>query len=219
MLKVSGNDVFENDIFSHSSWSSDILEYAGEARDFFDKLNLIGRTIVKIEAMGIIFDDIETFDDINKHENELLGDQAIYQRYVVIDEPLLLTLDNNDKFEIDFCMESNLRISKNCFPPNIHSRLKQEGCSEIRFNLSEFFSCCLSQKITDIEVIATSEYPNFNFSLPEGRDNYIDIINIVFNNGIKLKFNVDIDYGHITATDKSGRALEVRYEELCRLLP
>lgn len=99
----------------------------------------------------------------------------------------------------------------NCFPDEIRSRFPS-----MNFDANRLFSCFIGQHIIGVEVIETETMPTFTGSYGMGfypSETYIDQLNFLLENGVKISFEAWIDYGTVSALDKDGRVLSISRED------
>lgn len=227
MLKSNGKNVFENNEFDWHSWSADVLQTPQEVYEAFDALNVVGKKIVSIRAIGLgynlreeriedhIFSKVmesgqecPEFDSTNWHMLPLS-----FPRYAVLDEPLLIILDDGSRLELDFSEGSSVRISKNCIPTDI-----KPGINANNFNAEKLFSCCIGADIMSLHVDCTDEFPcftgSYGISLVDDQKKYIERIVLQLTNGTQLRLEAFCDYGEIVATDDTGKALYLGFADL-----
>ena len=212
MLKVYGRDIFENNVFSWESWSADVLQMPNEVRDAFDRLNLCGNIISNIAAVGYVY-NLAQYRLADDDDSWLYKDEAIFPCCIIIDEPMIISLRNGDRLEIEFSDASSVRISKNCLPHNI-----VPGTNANNVDVAKLFSCCLSETIVGLEIKSTDKYPwgtgSHGIILAEGKDEYIESVNILLSNAKKLKFEDRYDYCCVTVTNEAGEPLDVSFADV-----
>ena len=229
MLKVHGNNIFENNIFSWKSWSADVFQTPSEVREAFKKMELVGRSIVNIRAIGRAYNlDIDSIASVlynnSKDKDNFVFDEdnwhtysAKYPCFAELDEPVIIFLDNYDRVEIDFSEGSSVRMSKNCLPADIIA-----GICQNNFDAAKLFSGCIGEQILGFNIESTDEFPDFTGShgmdLSEDYDEYIDAISIRLSNYKRIRFCPFFDYGDVYLCDNSGKPLEISLSDLKKCL-
>ena len=235
MIKVDGNDVFEDNRFWGKSWSADILQTTEEVRRAFEELEIVGRTVTHIRAIGLAYClRCEWLDEWRYHYAARLTDEqrggvepedwydgaALYPRAVEIDEPVIITFDNGDRLEIDFSYDCCVRMSKNCFPPDI-----EHGINYNNFDANRLFSCFIGSTVTGLETEVDRAGPNIlpyfvrGTDTTEAGDEFIGALSIVFADASRLRFECSVvGFGYISAVDSNERTLELPFKELKELL-
>jgi len=235
MRKVDGNDLFENNRFRWDSWSADILETPDEVISRLKAYELIGRSIVDMKAIGhgynLIRDDIEDYIYRNskKHhdavealdeEERRYGDHSCidwyapdvqYPRSVEIDEPMILFLDDQRRFEINFTGVGDVRMSMNRLPVDL-----EWGTCRQNFDAGKLFSCCLNSVIRDVEVGVCFIDPMYGDERENSPTGFVNRIALVLRD-YKLEFSVWVDYGVVTATDSNNNTVYMPVEEVKKL--
>jgi len=212
MRKMNGNDVFEDNIYNWSSWSADVLQSVGEVQELFKQLNLIGKKISSLRSLGINYDSPFPADDF-EYDDEYSDEDydSLYDCRAEIDKPFIISFADGDRLEIDFQFTSSLRMSKNSFPLDIRAT----GTGPANFDASKLFTGCLGETIVSLETEATDTTDIWAYGkLEEGRDDYIEAINLVLSSGKKLRFSTDFDYGIVTLLDENGGPVKLSFDEV-----
>ena len=212
MRKSSGNNIFENNVFSWDAWSADILQTPRELREAMNSLNLPGNIISSIKAVGYAY-TLGQYEPADKDTWSSEDKAAFVSRHAEIDEPLIISFSNGDRLEIDFSYGSTVRISKNCLPLNIKHCVNSNN-----FDAAKLFSSCLGEMIMGFEIMTTDRCPLFSGpdreTLEEERDDYIESMYILLSNAKKLKFEAHYDYGWVTAMDEANVPLKISFADL-----
>ena len=200
MIKINGNDVFKDNKFDWYSWSADVLQSPAELRETFDKLNLIGKRIVDLFAVG------EAFKEIGK---EIVYIET-YHLYILV-------FDDGDRCEIFFSETSSVRMSMNCFPKNLEDIKPLPDMD----NGDRFISPCVGNRIIDMDIGILNTYPYLEFTesygmyLPSDLEGYILYFDLLLDNGLKIRFAAYFDNGDVYILDNLGNSywkLEERAE-------
>ena len=197
MIKVNGNDVFKDNKFDWYSWSADVFQTPAELREAFDKLNLTGKRIVDLLAVG------EALEEIG-HEG-VTGKEAVYiETYHLY----ILVFDDGDRCEIFFSETSSVRMSMNCFPKNL------EDIEPLPYMASgeRFISPCVGNKIIGMDIGILDTYPYLDFTesygmeLPDDLESYIWYFDLLLDNGLKIRFEAAWDNGDVYILDEYGNS-------------
>jgi hypothetical protein len=225
MLKVNGNNIFENNTYSWQSWSADVLQIPSEVFTAFNNMELVGKKIANIRAVGraynlntdsilsTLYNNLINKDNFIFDEENWQNIPATYPCTAQLDEPIIFFLDNSDRLEIDFSEGSSVRMSKNCLPSDIIA-----GTCDNNFDASKLFANCIGEQIIGLDVESTDEFPDFTGSygidLSEEYDEYIAAICIHLSNFKMIRFSPFFDYGDVCLCDNHGKHLEVTLSEL-----
>jgi hypothetical protein len=205
MRLSNGKDRFENNTFSETEWSAQILQTPEEVYHVFNQLNVVGRKITTMRSVGTDF--CGSFDVLEYPER--FTDTEPVECSIRLDEPFIITLDNGDNLEIHFSCDSNFRISKNCFPKNIQHYVLPND-----FDADKFFPMCIEQEITGLAVTTTEfepSYPGYDFD--SDQKVYIDKVNLLLSNDLLFRFYGFYDYFDIDICNNSGKILEISMAE------
>lgn len=231
MIKISGNDFFENDIYSWHAWSASVLQTPAEARATLSGLELVGKRISSIRPIGYVANlcrcHLEAMLTTHLFDNEMKWRKAIqdcfaddsrsYPLVIMTDDPIIVAFTDGDRMEILFSEGSSARISKNHLPPNIGS-----GSCLNDFYVEKLFDTCAGETIIGYEVCETSDMPDFTgaygMSLSESQSEYIAKISLVTDTGKKLTFAPDYDYGWLEVADLRGKPLKITVAELKKII-
>lgn len=231
VLKVAGNNIFEGNKYSWRSWSANVLQTPDEVHAAFASLGVVGKRIVKIHAIGMAYnlrddmveESVYSYAKALSYEErggvdplEWRDGNAFIPCQAEIDEPLIIFLEDGDRFEIDFSEGSSVRMSKNAIPPDI-----QPGINDNNFDANRLFAACLENVLAGIEVESTDEYPEFtgahDMTLEESGV-YISKIHLPMTNGNRLSFEPYYDYGLVYLTDSYGNPLKMPVDEIKQLV-
>lgn len=205
----NGDDVFHDNVYSWYAWSAEIVQGPFGLRKAVDDLNIIGRKIKSLRTIGGAFNFNEYEEEVDEF-GDVCGEQTDPLRTVLIDEPVVIFFEDGDRVEIDFSEGSSVRISMNCIPERIRHRVKS-----VNFDANRLFSCFIGQCIVGFEVLETETMPVFTGSYGMSfypSETYIDQLNFLLENGVKISFEAYFDYGTLTALDKNGLVLPISRE-------
>lgn len=198
MIKINGNDVFKDNKFDWYSWSADVLQSPAELREAFDKLNLIGKRIVDLLAIG---DEFSGADYDGSGKSHILSVSSW--------QPFIFVFDDGDRLEIDFSEMTSVRMSMNCFPPELEDI---EPLPDI-IDGKRFIAPCMGSKIIGMDICVWDECPGFRFTgsyditLNPNQENYIGNFDLLLDNGLKIRFEAHFDDGYIYIFDANGNSV------------
>ena len=193
MTKVNGNDVFKDNKFDWYSWSADVFQSPAELREAFDKLNLIGKRVVDMLAIGRA--------DSWASGNTRIIDMESWQ-------PFILVFDDGNRLEIDFSEATSVRMSMNCFP---HGLEDIESLPDMD-NGERYISPCVGNKIIGMDIGILDTYPYLDFTesygmeLPDDLESYIWYFDMLLDNGLKIRFEAAWDNGDVYILDEHGNS-------------
>jgi hypothetical protein len=189
---MNNDNIFDEERFNHQAFTN-----PDELNKTLHSIDLIGKSIIKTRFVGIEFDS----------END--WGIAIASSFAKIDEPIVLTLDDNRNFELNFCEEGFVTYGFDNIPlENIES---YQGSHFLQSDL--FFRKILYSPITNIRVTKTQNMPYQagGTLIPEAK-NYIDDVIFEFENGYQIVFGGWYDYGTIHI-GKMGQSMERQNED------
>lgn len=198
--------------FDFFNWQVPLIQDADVLEYFLASLNLRGRVIKSIRAIGCCYNfgywEIEEkVEDINN-----IPENFEFKTYIQIDEPLVIEFVDGDKLEIDFSEASSLKMGLNTLHPDT-----TYGTNFNNLDVNCLFEKCLNQAVTDYRVIRNdqliTEYTGAS-SIPEPKCNFIEKLEIMLGGILKLTFNSFYDYGEVTLSDKDGNVLTVQWKTI-----
>lgn len=215
--------------FDFNKWNVPLIQEPNELMQKLKELNIIGRRIVKIRCVGLCYNftkdsiedsaynyykekNIENLQEISAYDN--IPNETMFYRYVMIDGPIILYLDNGDRLEIDYSEGSSLKIGKNSLPENIEC-----GINLPNTDMDVVFSICLEKEIKGFEVCMTDylidEFTaSWGMPMPEKQNAYITSLKINLNDGIYLNFYSFYDYGEVEVKQRKNEDAKISWEEL-----
>ena len=144
-----GKDQFENNTFDSREWSAPNMVSQNEIEERIKAMNLVGRQIESVRAMGLSFWHTEDWledsaynslpEEMPEDEKQLKSDYAnisddlILARFAHIDEPFLIKFTDGDVFEIDTPQTPEYRFSMNCIPWDIKTKKNKKTAVCINF--------------------------------------------------------------------------------------
>ena|GEM_PF-1950242 len=234
MFKVDGDNFFKNNVFSWSSWSADVLQSPEEVYHVFNGLNILGKRIKTIKAVGYGYnlDEVHIEEFIYRYsidhgkspkngkgsiDPSWYDDSIPFPVWMEIDEPVIIVFDNGDRLEIDFSEGSSVRISKNCIPFNIEA-----GINVKNFFADKLFTRCIGETLIGIEVKRVS-YPGFftgshGIAFQKNQNEYIENVSLLLTGGLKIIFNAFYDYGHVSLANLLGEPVNISLGDLRQAL-
>ena len=221
MILSKGKNDYKDNTFSFWDWSAVILQSPEEVISKVYELNLQGRVIKDIIAVGWGYnwsqDSLESaIWDAEKNNRSI-------PCYAEIDEPVLITFEDGDTLGISFDDGSSVRMELNTIPIDI-----KPGINPKNFHANQLFKSIIGKHIVAIEVTASTEYPDFTWShgLELGKQScYVSRLDIVveddaphWRNRLKLSFNPFFDYGWVHLLDSMDQLFEIKIEEVPQIL-
>lgn len=208
--------------YKFSEWNTQIIQTPQDLMLKLKKLKIKGRKIESIECLGMCYNlkddriedlaynyyskkDTKNLKEITEYENII--ENTLFIRYIEIDEPIILYLDNGDKIEIDYKDTSSLKIDKNSLPQNI-----RWGINPPNADINVIFSNCLKKKILGFEVVSSDELKDDftgaqGISKPINQDSYISKFRLKLENDIYIEFSNYYDYAEITIFEDNNKSM------------
>ena len=202
--------------FDFFEWQVPLIQDADVLEYFLSSLKLKGRVIKSIRAIGRCYNfgywEIEEqVEDISK-----IPDDFEFKTYLEIDEPLVIEFVDGDRLEIDFSEASSLKMGLNTLSPET-----TYGTNSNNLDVNYVFSKCLNQEVIDYKVTRsdklTSEYTGSS-GIPEPKCNFIEKIEFMIGDDLKITFKPFFDYGEVTLTDKNDNILYVKWKDIKKSL-
>ena len=215
---VNRNNLNKNDKnqekieFDFFDWQVPLIQDADVLEYFLSSLKLKGRVIKSIRAIGRCYNfgywEIEEqVEDVNK-----IPEDFKFKTCLEIDEPLVIEFADGDRLEIDFSEASSLKMGLNTLSPET-----TYGTNSNNLDVNYVFSKCLNQEVTDYKVTRsdklTSEYTGSS-GIPEPKCNFIEKIEFMIGDDLKITFKPFFDYGEVTLTDKNDNILYVKWKDI-----
>lgn len=227
-LYSDGKNNFKDYTFSSNEWSAPDMVSPEEIRNRVTDFRLEGRTIADIRIIGLSYDHrrdwieehayrlLEGLDEEIRQEKSTycnIADDTQYDRYVRIDEPLLIRFDDEDVFEIDTPQQPEFRMSMNCIPWWIDA-----GTNLSNADAAVVFSPCIGAKIESVSVntYITDKDPMFSNYFDERHSTRELVSDIVLwlDNGYGLKIGGWYDYCMVDLVDKENKVVPISFKEL-----
>ena len=224
----NGNNEFKNNIFSESDWTAPIMVDPSQIKSTIDTLNLIGRKVTNIRAIGLCYNLMEEsiedavyncLNGIDEEERLIRSnwdniDGSIkFDRVLEIDEPVLIEFEDGNIFEIDVPQVPEFRMGMNLIPWNIEA-----GTNSPNADACIILEPCLNQMITDIEVntYKTTEDPMFSKPFDEEpyEREFVSEIVVWFENKMGLCISGFYDYGMAYCINNNYETLQMPFEKL-----
>lgn len=228
----NGKDNFKDYVFSSGEWSATIMVSPEEIRKRIDNFDLLGRKIARMRIIGLSYchtrDRVEeaAYHQLNhlpederqlKSKYQAIDSDMQFNRYVAIDEPLLIGFEDGDVFEIDTPQEPEFRMSMNCIPWWIGA-----DTSQLNIDADILFAPCIGQMIISIEVntYMTDKDPMFQDAFDEQPYQRELVSNITFRleNGIGLRIGTCIDYCEVGCINTNNEDIKISFFELKQAL-
>ena len=210
---LKGNEeVVQKVQFNFFNWQVPLIQDADLLEYFLSSLKLKGRVIKSIRAIGRCYNfgywEIEEqVEDINK-----IPEDFNFKTCIEIDEPLVIEFADGDRLEIDFSEASSLKMGLNTL-----STETTYGTNSNNLDVNYVFSKCLNQEVTDYKVTRsdklTSDYTGSS-GIPEPKCNFIEKIEFMIGDDLKITFKPFFDYGEVTLSDKNDNILYVKWKDI-----
>ena len=207
--------------YNFSSWDVPIIQKPEELMTKLKELEVKGRKIKAIKCIGLCYnlseDNIEDVayeyykengseDFERKLDYKNIPLDTPYIRYVEIDEPIIIYLDNGDRLEIDYSEASSLKIGKNTLPKDL-----QFGINPPNADVNIIFSNCLEKSIIGYKIETSDElYDDFTgshgISMPVNQKSYISNFKIYLEDNLYIEFSSFYDYGEVEIYEGSNNS-------------
>lgn len=204
---------FNGNEFDGHKWKAKLFQKPNELEAYFNELQLVGKTIVDAQFVGIDFDWSVSY---KRYRNYILGMVhpaiPVARQSAEIDEPIIFSLDDGRRIDVCYSEGSTVRLSENTIPLNIKSYQQHDA-----INGRRFFRNILGAKIARIIVNLTDEEPVFTGSYglelneDETQKEFIDSVIFEMSNGFQIYLTSYLDYGHVHVL-KDGQ--ETHFKEL-----
>ncbi len=215
MIQSSGNNLFKDNRFDFRTWSAPILQTPEEVSAKLRELDLTGRTVRDIQAVGrnymLAYDCFyEVFEAVRRNDDAALASLE-FPCMIEIDEPLLIRFEDGDILGIDFSEGSSVRMEMNTLPWDILPDINARNCHADRM-----FRKIQGTQIADVFMTTSLKQPIFTgkhgLELAE-QSSYVRSISFECRDNSpgkvprseKLTFEPDLDYGNVfLENDYSG---------------
>ena len=188
------------DRLTDKTWKPLIINNYRKLLKQLNSFNIKGRKITNIRSIGMCYNFNK--DEIEAKAYNLLGDDklsdfnsippnTLFDRYIEVDEPIIITFDDNTNLEIEYTYPNCIKISKNKI-----DKFHVYNTNIPNIDLNILFSNCLNETLEDIIIELTTDI-NFN-ELVNKQDIYIKNIIFKLSNNKQIVFSVFFDYGIIT---------------------
>lgn len=238
MILSKGTNQFPDNEFSFWEWSAPILQTPEEVRQKLNELQLEGRVIKDIVAVGMGYGWTEdNICSVANHAREqlppiirmffsraeaLLSSDCRFECSTTIDEPMLIVFEDGDVLGISFDEGSSVRMELNTIPVTI-----DPGTNYKSVHMNKLFQAMIGKTIEEASVIATSIEPYFTWSHGlelEEQPFYIDSIVLKCSDNsvpwcfFNLKLQAWMDYGTVELLDHDGETVTIPAEHVPRLV-
>ena len=139
-----------------------------------------------------------------------------FKRIIEIDEPIIITFEDDDRLEIDYSEGSSIKIGLNSLPENVESK---GFINNLDGNV--MFSNCIGKTVIGFQVSMQDDYEltwdftgSYGIELPENQDAYISEFRILLSNSVSIVFKNFYDYGHVWTEDWMVDVSTIKWEEL-----
>lgn len=198
-------DIWYEEAYSFENWNVDLIQKPEILEKKLSEMQLVGKKIKNIRSVGALYD----MEYICLEESE---DDDSIKEMIKIDEPIVITFEDNERLEIDFSETSSLKIGINALPQHI-----SWGINPCNVDLNVFFQQLIGKIIEKIEVTASLDYSgNFtkSYEIPEPKAApYINEIIFYLENNYKMVFNSNFDYGEVSLYHED-KIIETKFENI-----
>ena len=194
--------------YNFEEWDVLAIHEPNELMKKLKKLDLIGKKIKSIRCLGLCYNlredmiedqaygyyeskNVKDYEKLSNYSNISLD--TPFDRYVEIDEPIIIYFEDGDRLEIDYSNASYLKIGKNSLPINIEC-----GINYPNVDMNKVFSNCIGSLITGFKVSMLDDIPGDNAGVyfdVEKQDSFISGFRIYLDDGVYLEFDSQFDYG------------------------
>ena len=192
-----------------------------QIKDFFSKLNIIGKKIKSIKILGRDYDhDRDGIENLAflQLDKVLPEDQAreksrirkysqnlMFYRIAEVDEPIVIELDDGRRLEILILeLDNTIYADINKIPPNATWDINSANVDG-----NVMFSPCVGQTIKAVE------FPAHGYSFGEEKNPpQIPDILIRLENGTGLKIEGWVDFCDVECLDGNNQTLKISFEDL-----
>lgn len=212
--------------YNFEEWKVSVIHEPNELMKKLKELKLIGKKIKSIRCVGLCYNltediiedhaygyyekkGLENYEQLSNFDNIPLD--TPFDRYVEIDEPIIIYFEDGDRLEVDYSEASYLKIGKNSLPIDIEY---STNCPNADMNI--VFSNCIGSTITGFKVGMLDDIPSDNTGLRSDfkkQDSFISGFRIYLDNCIYLEFDSWHDYG-IVAVGKGNSDTTILWNEL-----
>ena len=210
--------------FNFNEWKVDLIQEPNVLLKTLKEFNIKGKKIKNIRILGNVFDLIDGLEEEiykkteNQHDSDVenFKDDYEFKRIVEIDDPIIITFEDNDRLEIDYSEGSSIKIGLNSLPENIESK---NFINNLDGNV--MFSNCIGKSIIGFQVSMQDDYEltwdftgSYGIELPENQDAYISEFRILLSDSVSIVFKNFYDYGHVWTEDWLVDISTIKWEEL-----
>ena len=210
--------------FNFNEWKVDLIQEPNVLLKTLKEFNIKGKKIKNIRILGNVFDLIDGLEEEiykkteNKNDSDVenFKDDYEFKRIVEIDDPIIITFEDNDRLEIDYSEGSSIKIGLNSLPENIESK---NFINNLDGNV--MFSNCIGKSIIGFQVSMQDDYEltwdftgSYGIELPENQDAYISEFRILLSDSVSIVFKNFYDYGHVWTEDWLVDISTIKWEEL-----
>lgn len=192
-----------------------------QIKDFFSKLNIIGKKIKSIKILGRDYDhDRDGIENLaflqldkvlpedqarEKAEYANIPQNLMFYRIAEVDEPIVIELDDGRRLEILILeLDNTIYADINKIPPNATWDINSANVDG-----NVMFSPCVGQTIKAVE------FPAHGYSFGEEKNPpQIPDILIRLENGTGLKIEGWVDFCDVECLDGNNQTLKISFEDL-----
>ena len=208
-------DDFTDNTFSDDEWSAPWLDSFDEIRERLLSFRLVGRKIKRLRIIGMAYnldqDFIEEMQDLQDEWD--IDPSTEFERYVEIDEPMLMEFEDGDVFEFAAPRESVFCMSMNKIPWDIHA-----GTNPNNADAGIVFAPCIGKTVTSVELrtYSTDDIDVMNELIHHDADDddLVSSVILWFEDGTGLRIYGYIDYTHVVFMNKNKKTDIITFGEL-----
>ena len=181
-LLICEHSDFTGGRYSFHTWNAPIIQDPAKVIPIWKDLNLMGKSVQSLRALGFCWDDIGKPD---KHNG------------LQLDMPFVLEFTDGTTFEFDFTDGGTIRMSINQIPADITG-------NNVNVDADRIFSDFHGKRLMGLKMQIGTETPDFTWAyeldLPK-QDAYIDKIILVFTDNLCLVFSAYYDFMIVKQVD------------------
>lgn len=210
--------------YDFNKWDVKLIQEPNELLETLKTFNLKYKKIKSIQLIGPDSNYTDYLEEIiyNRTEDEELGDlenfkdDYMFDRFIEIDEPIIIEFESGDKLEIDYSECGSLKVGLNSLPNELKSFY---GYNNLNGNV--IFSNCLGEQLNGFAVHMQDEFElsrdftgAHGIEEPKDQKSYVSGFSLVLSNHIYINFTNFFDYGYVWISDYLGKIDQIAWKEL-----
>lgn len=200
--------------YNFEEWNVPAIHEPNELMKKLKEMNLIGKKIKSMRCVGLCYNltedmieehvygyyeekGIENYEQLSNFDNIPLD--TPFDRYVEIDEPIVIYFEDGDRLEVDYRDASYLKIGKNSLSLDIECSINYPNV-----DINIVFSNCIGTSITGFKIGMLDDIPLDNTGVvfdTEKQDSFISGFRFYLDNGLYLEFDSWYDYGIVSVCE------------------